>query len=291
MGVNLKSSGVRKLALIIGNVLVILRPKRAAQLSERRMTLVHKNKNYLSMQERLMRYALVQKLEKIQDHKTIAKENRKFWENNSAVQLFTETEDKFESDFLPHCTFIFEKLKKELSKQSEHYNTIVEIGTGNGDVLNYLSEEFPQVDRIIGIDLSQHQTDLNNQKFKSNPKLEFVAADAYDWVLEHGESNTIFVSSRGVLEYFLEERLLDLLTKIHQLGNIFFVAIEPNGADHDFKTQPNTQLYGFEPSFSHNYPRLFKKAGFTLWHFSQKPWHNGGNIQTFIGAKNSSTLN
>ncbi|WP_456441535.1 class I SAM-dependent methyltransferase [Psychroserpens sp.] len=243
------------------------------------------NKDNLTVIERLMRYALVKKLDKIKDHDAIAESNRKFWEDNSAVGLFTETEDTFETDFLPNCTFIFDQLKKELINQSEQYTTIVEIGTGNGDVLNYLSDEFPQVNRLIGIDLSQHQIDLNNKRFIDNKKLEFVAADAYDWIIEHGQSNAIYVSSRGVLEYFLEERLQDLLTKIHQLSNILFVAIEPNGADHNFDTHPTTQLYGDEPSFSHNYPQLFKNSGFTLWHFSQKPWQNGGNLQTFIGAK------
>ena len=112
-----------------------------------------------------------------------------------------------------------------------------------------------------------------------------MTADAVQWVTKYGHSNIIYVSSRGVLEYFLEKRLQEFLNTIYEFGNIFFVAIEPNGTDHDFETQPHSQLYGYEPSFSHNYPRLFKKAGFNLWHFSQKPWHNGGNIQTFIGAK------
>lgn len=277
---------IKKIARILGDALVLLLPNKASQLSENRITLIHKNKNNLNIIERLMRYALVQKLEKIKDHSTIADANREFWVNNNAIELFSETEETFKTDFLPHCSFIFEILKKELSNQSQQFNTIVEIGTGNGDVLEYLSDEFPQINRFVGIDLSKNQTELNNIKFKENNKLEFVALDAYDWVKENGQSNTIFVSSRGVLEYFLEQRLQDFLNEINLLGKTFFVAIEPNDVDHDFDAQPKTQLYGNEPSFSHNYPNLFKNAGFTLWHFSQKPWFNGGNTQTFIGAKN-----
>lgn len=286
MSINFKSGIVLKFARLLGNVLVILQPKKARQLSENRITLVHKNKKNMSLPERLMRYALVKKLEKIEDHDTIAELNRNFWVNNKATELFLETEDTFNTDFLPNCTFIFDLLKKELSNQSEEFDTLVEIGTGNGDVLNYLSAEFPQIDRFIGIDLSQHQIDINNNRFNRDDKLEFVAADAFDWVKEHGHSKTIFVSSRGVLEYFLETRLQEFLNEINLLGKIFFIAIEPNGADHDFETNPNTQLYGNEPSFSHNYPKLFKNAGFSLWHFSQKPWFQDHNIQTFIGAKN-----
>lgn len=282
---NVKSKILQYVAQKLGNLLVFLRPKKARQLSENRITLIHKNKSNLRISEKLMRFALLKKLEKIQDHDTIAELNKNFWVNNKAIELFKETEDTFNTDFLPNCTFIFDLLKKELSNQSEEFNTLVEIGTGNGDVLNYLSLEFPEIDKFVGIDLSIDQIEINNKRFENNKKLEFVAADAFDWIKIHGHSNTIFVSSRGVLEYFLEERLQEFLNEINLLGNTFFIAIEPNGADHDFEKNPNTQLYGHEPSFSHNYPKLFKNAGYSLWHFSQKPWFQGGNIQTFIGAK------
>lgn len=233
-----------------------------------------------------MRAALVKKLDKIENHQTIRDQNRKFWEDKAATELFSETEDGFKTDFLPNCTFIFDILKTELSNASIEFDTLVEIGTGNGDVLNYLSEEFPKINRFVGIDLSPNQIEINNKKFKSNTNLEFVTADAFDWVKEHGHGNTIFISSRGVLEYFIEARLQEFLIEINKLGNTFFVAIEPNGSDHDFDITLNSQLYGNEPSFSHNYPHLFKNAGFSLWHSSQQPWGGGGNtLQTFIGAK------
>jgi len=286
MGLNLKLGIVQKIALSIGNLLVFLLPNKARQLSENRITLIHKNKSNLNIVEKLMRYSLLQRLEKIEDYDTIAKNNREFWIKNDAIDLFKEREDTFEADFLPNCTFIFEMLKNELSNQTEQFNTIVEIGTGNGDVLNYLSKEFPQINRFIGIDLSTDQIELNRKKFEHNQKLEFVARDAFDWVIENGQSNTIFVSSRGVLEYFLEEHLQDLLIKINQLGKTIFVAIEPNAAGHNFETEPKTQLYGNEPSFSHNYPHLFKSAGFSFWHSSQIPFFDSGSTRTFIGAKN-----
>ena len=270
----------------LGNALVALRPEKARQLSENRIALVHRNKNNLSLSERLMRAALMKKLEKIQDYDTIAEQNREFWIKHNATELFSELEDTFATDFIPHCTFIFELLKKELSNAPEEYHTIVEIGTGNGDVLNYLSSEFPKIDRFIGIDLSRDQIELNKVKFNDHKNLEFVAADAYDWVKEFGQPNTIYVTSRGVLEYFLEPRLQDLFNTINGLGKSFFIAIEPNGADHNFETNPNSQLYGHEPSFSHNYPKLFKNAGFNVWHFSQKVWFKASDMQTFIGAKN-----
>ncbi len=286
MNKKLKSILYPLITSTLGNALVALRPEKARQLSENRIALVHRNKNNLSLSERLMRAALMKKLEKIQDYDTIAEQNREFWIKHNATELFSELEDTFKTDFLPHCTFIFQLLKKELSNAPKEFPTLVEIGTGNGDVLDYLSSEFPEIERFIGIDLSRDQIELNNVKFNHNNKLEFVAADAYDWVKEHGQGNTIFVTSRGVLEYFLEPRLQELFNDINRLGKTIFIAIEPNGADHDFETNPNSQLYGHEPSFSHNYPKLFKNAGFEIWHFSQKVWHKASDMQTFVGAKN-----
>lgn len=270
----------------LGNALVALRPEKARQLSANRIALIHRNKNNMSISERLMRAALMQKLDKIQDYEKIAEQNREFWTHNKATELFSELEDTHNTDFLPNCTFIFDLLKKELSNQSEQFDTIVEIGTGNGDVLDYLSSEFPKINRFIGIDLSRDQIELNKIKFNTNKKLDFVAADAYDWVKEYGQGNTIFVTSRGVLEYFLEPRLQDLFMQINKLGKIFFIAIEPNGANHNFEIHPNSQLYGHEPSFSHNYVRLFENADFDVWHFSQKVWSKASDMQTFVGAKN-----
>jgi predicted TPR repeat methyltransferase len=286
MSTIIKSKIIRSLAESLGNMLIALQPKRAQKLSENRITLVHMNKNNLSIPERLMRYALVQKLDAIEDHQKIADLNRKFWEDKTAAELFKHTENKFESDFLPNCTFIFEMLRKILSKQSEKFNTIVEIGTGNGDVLNYLHIQFPKIERFIGIDLSAHQIELNSIKFKNKPTLEFVTSDAFEWVNKKGHDHTIFVTYSGVLEYFIEKRLQEFLININSLGKVIFIAIEPNGANHDFEKNPNTQIYGNEPSFSHNYPHLFKKAGFSLWHFSQKPCLQGGSLQTYVGAKN-----
>lgn len=267
----------------LGNVLVFLLPKKARQLSENGLTVVVNNK--MSIPERLMRAAIFKKLEKKQDYSTIDELHQNYWSNKGQDWL-SQAENLFESDFIPHCTFIFKILKKELSNQPEEFNTLVEIGTGNGKVLEYLSSEFPEINRFVGIDLSLVQIETNNKKYHKNNRLEFLAIDGLEWVKKHGQGNTIFVTSGGVLEYFTQPRLEELLQEIKSLGNIMFVGIEPNSTEHDFETHPNTQIYGREWAFSHNYPKLFEDAGFNLWHFSQKPWFEGDNIQTFIGAKN-----
>lgn len=279
----IKSFVYQLLTATIGNVLVYLQPKKASQLSENGMTLVLDNS--MGITDRLMRSAILKKLENKQDYDTIAELHQNYWANKGD-DFFSKTEAAFHNDFLPNCSFIFDELEKELSNSAHEFDTIVEIGTGSGSVLNYLSSKFPNINHFVGIDLSAVQIDINTKNYNQNTKLEFVASDGFDWVKKHGKENTIFVTSRGVLEYFTEDRLQAFLKEIHLLGNTIFVAIEPKGVDHNYETNPNTQTYGPERSFSHNYPKLFKNAGFHLWHLSYKPHSSQYIIQSFIGARN-----
>jgi hypothetical protein len=277
----IRSIFVEILANTFGQLLILLRPKKAHQLSEKGMTLVLNN---LSITERLMRRAMLKNIEKTQDYDTLAELHQKYWTKQGS-DFFSATNNTFETIFLPDCSFIFELLKKELSNHSQDFNTLVEIGTGNGSVLKYLSSEFPEINHFVGIDLSPVQIKLNNKKFHKNKRLEFVASDGFEWVKKYGQGNTVFVTSRGVLEYFTEERLQAFLKEINGLGKTIFVAIEPNGTDHNFEINPKSQTYGPERSFSHNYPKLFKNAGFRLWHISYKPFDPSFS-HGFFGAKN-----
>ena len=270
------------LANTYGKTMVLFQPKKARQLTEKGMTIVLNGK--LNLTERLMRRAILKKIEKKKDYDALAEFHHNYW-SNQGDSFFSAIEDRFEKSFIPDCGFIFDRLKEELQKEAGTCFALVEIGTGNGKVLEYLSSEFPKIEKFIGIDLSQDQTEINKKQYQQNAKLEFVASDGFEWVKKHGYGNTVFVTNGGVLEYFTEERLQAFLKEIKNLGKIYFVAIEPNGIEHNFETNPNTEPYGYERSFSHNYTKLFKNAGFSLWHFSQQPWPGCVGInKTIIGA-------
>jgi len=271
---------IKKLA---GSILAAIQPKRAFELAKRGMTIV--DDDTFSLADRLMRNAILSKAEKEGDFDALAEFQRNYWVNRGK-DFFFEMDDSFKNAFLPDCAFIFDILKEKLEKENTHFNTLVEIGTGNGKVLEYLGSKFPGIDRLVGIDLSPDQIIINHQKFKKKTRFEFVASDGFEWVREHGHGNMIFVTSRGVLEYFTEKRLKDFFELLNSLGKIVIVAIEPNGVDHDFAKNPKSQPYGQERSFSHNYPLLFKNAGFRLWHHSKKPYAEEVYYFSFIGAMN-----
>lgn len=277
----IKSLLLDVLTVTYGNALIFLRPKRVQQLSEEGMTLVL---NKMSISDRLMRRAILRKLETKKDYNKLADLHQNYWKHKGA-NFFKNNEKTFVNEFLKNCIFIFDELEKEISKSPNSYHTMVEIGTGSGSVLNYLCSRFDTIEQFIGIDLSQEQIQLNKEKFGDNKKIRFVASDGFDWIREHAQGNTIFLTSRGVLEYFTEHRLQAFLQAVNRLGKTMFIAIEPNGTDHDLETNPKSQPYGYERSFSHNYAQLFKNANFELWHFSQKPLDSLAYM-SFIGAKN-----
>ena len=265
-----------------GRLLVFLRPKKAIELSEGGMTIVFKNT--MSIPERLMRNAIFKKLEKNHDYNALVKLHKNYW-TNKGTELFIETKDAFENVFIPNWTFIFDELEQKLLNSTIPFHTMVEIGTGNGSVLNYLRKKFPKIEKFIGLDLSAPQMDLNREKYKTHSSLNFVAGDAVEWIRQYGQSHTIFITSGGVLEYFTELQLQVFLGEINKLGATIFVAIEPNDVNHNFALNPNFQIYGYERSFSHNYEKIFTNAGFKIWHLSRKAspedWYN----LTFIGAE------
>lgn len=267
-----------KIKEIIGNSLLVLFPKKAKELSKKGVTL-----NFtLSKVERLMKDAILKKTENNADYDDLADLHRNNWVNQGK-HFFEITEARFQNDFLPNASFIFDILKEKLSGREQDFDTLIEIGTGSGSVLNYLSDKFPEIKKMIGIDLSVEQVAINTNKYNGNARLEFVASDGFDWVVKHAKGNTIFVTYGGVLEYFTERRLADFLSYVHGLEQVIFVAIEPIGIDHDFDVNPNTELYGIERSFSHNYPKLFQNAGFNLWYESNDKFIHDYRF-SFIGA-------
>ncbi len=274
------STPSRSLKLMLGNLLIKLFPQKADHLKQAGMTLVIQDK--MSKRERLMRAAILAKVEEQEDYSELSELHKNYWLNRGD-DYFNLTDDNFQSVFLPDCSFVFDHLKDQLG-DTHSYKRLVEIGTGNGDVLMYLAEKFPQIEEFYGIDLSPKQTQANNKRLTRH-SVKFVAADGFDWVNENGVPDTIYVTSRGVLEYFTQERLLAFFQMIMGQGPAVFVAIEPNDIDFDYEKDLESRPYGNERSFSHNYKRVFERAGFDIQHLSWKVYDENDHKLVFIIAK------
>ncbi|GEM_PF-5015592 len=160
----------------------------------------------------------------------------------------------------------------ELLSANQSYNTICEIGTGNGMFLDYLSGEFPTIKKFVGIDLNQQQITDNKKTYK-NSGLEFVHTEITDWVRTENKNGIIFVTV-CVLEYFSQKALEELLDLIRK--NISPVAIaisEPTNINLD--SQVISKPRG-RAAYSYNYPHLFKQHGYKI--FRQELQHVDPNI-------------
>lgn len=260
-----------KLKELLGNILIVVLPKKTAKLTKKGISFNVKNE--FSLIDRLMRNALLKNAEKKEDFNKLAEYHENFWKETGR-KYFSNKENVLEDFFLPNGSLVFERLQNILNNQSQNFSTMVEIGTGDGVVLNYLKDKFPQVEKFVGIDMSKEQISVNKKNFEQIDKLEFVASEGFDWIKENGSGATIFFTSGGVLEYFTEQRLQELFHYLNTLDPVIFIAIEPIGLNDDFSINPNSRPYGHERSFSHDYARLFKNAGFSLWYEAKTPFNN-----------------
>ena len=268
---------------IVGSILIVIMPKKAKELSNKGMTI----DVGLTLKERLIRHTLLGKAKKDEDFETLSQFHQDFWTNKADEYFSTRFfNNVLEDFFIPKCSFLVDLLKEKVDQEDGKFNILVEIGTGEGTVLNYLSSQLPNVNRFIGIDLSTAQIESNKNLFSKNKKLEFVASDAFDWIKENRNDHMIIITCNGVLEYFTQSRLQDFFNELNSFGKVIFVAIEPIGVNHDFLKNPNSEIYGVENSFSHNYVKMFKDAGFNIWHQSKENYLNSDLYMDFIGAKN-----
>ena len=267
---------------IIGNILLTLFPKKVASLEKRGLTIIDPKFNII---ERQMRNAILKKAASRNNFDKLSKIHNDYWVNQG-IDVFSWN-NSFRANFLPNCTFLLDIVKEKYFKNEIQFDTLVEIGTGNGDVLYYLETNFPKIDRFIGIDLSTEQTKINQEKYKENVRLEFVNSDAFEWVKREGRKNTIFMTSNGVFEYFTEQQLRGFIEYTSNLGQVLFVTIEPTTVNQTFEANPNSVIYGIEKSFSHHYGKIFQEYGFKIFHHSTKILHSGGDIEmNYILAKN-----
>lgn len=238
--------------------------------------------SHLNLRKRIIRYAILKKVEKQQDYNRLSALHTNYWKNRG-YDFFRTSSDKFVHEFLPNYKFIFDLLKQKLSEDNIEYNTLVEIGSGNGKALNYLSQNLSGIKTFIGLDLSEHQVESNNETYKSNNNLKFIAVDGFKWIKEYTRSNTIVVTMGGVLEYFTQQQIKELLTVLKNLEHIQIITIEPVSNDQKV-TDEKSIIFSPERTFSHNYYYLFQKAGFKIWHYSKKQCDSYTMI--YMGASN-----
>lgn len=190
------------------------------------------------------------------------------WKGEQAVSFHAQAQARFDNFWLKHHSAIVEPLRQLFEQSSdtriEEYHSLCEVGCGSGLVLEDIARRLPNVEKLIGLDLSDQQTQINRTR-TVDERITFEAGDATAWIPAHGGAGTVYLTVAGVFEYFSRSALQELFAYIalHQTPTAVAL-IEPIPADYDFKNEVASRPYGFENSLGHNYPRLLREAGFRI---------------------------
>ena len=240
---------------ILANLAVRVFPRRAAAIEQ------NISDADAILLDRLIRFGLIQKT---YGHNDISDLHHRVWAGAQGENFAKKFSDRFESWFISSHKSIVDELGNLLAKYPGQYKNLYEIGCGDGQVVNYLSTRLKKIDQFVGIDINERVISSNRKSYKS-PKLSFVCGNAKNWIAQNGLPGSIFFSNGGVLEYFSEKEIIDLLSKIVvDLRPSLFAIVEPLAADFNLESEKSSRPFGIEWSFTHNYPKMFAESGFTI---------------------------
>jgi SAM-dependent methyltransferase len=249
---------IDSLKYLSGACLARLNPQRC-QLIEQAFTLPYFDpKIGHGIANRLIRHYVGQRAGR--DPSQLEQLHKAFWGGRSAEGWYSETADRIEKVVIPALSDVVQLVRPYLRQQ--RVQRVVELGTGNGEWLNYLSHQWDFVGQYVGIDLAEQQIASNQRRY---PKLQFEAADLTDWMAERSEPNSMFVTHCGVLEYLAPNSLRTVAEKMAERAtDSLFLLVEPLADNYPLVGSEPSRVHGPEMSYSHNYPYLLQCAGMQL---------------------------
>lgn len=243
-----------------GRVLMALLP---ATTRERYQTAFFTGNQTEGLTGRMIRAELNRRFYALGESERRRLNRERFWGGKAGVEWHENERRRLAGgeqspEFLRYRTPVVAELKK--LQAGGRYETVCEIGTGNGLFLVHLSRELPGVRRFVGIDLNPDQIARNREIYAESP-LEFASVEAEVWVAANLTAPTIFVTA-GTLECFTEIELRELLERIARAGVPAVVAVcEPVNID---LASTIVSVPRGNTMYSHNYPHLLQAAGFTI---------------------------
>jgi len=213
--------------------------------------------------DRLISDALIHRAANRGDHEGLRSHLAQYWQGSAAAAFYETYSDRFEKSFLGEHYCVVEALAELIGGSPEAYKHLYEIGCGDGQVLNHLSQKFSGIDEFVGLDINQSIIE-KNQAFYKNPRVTFQSGDATDWLNENAKAGSILMSYGGVMEYFMEKELVEMFAVLKQKSPFTIALVEPLYDGYDRSREIHSRSSGKEHSFSHNHAHLLKQAGFTI---------------------------
>lgn len=248
-----------QIKLTLGRVLLALLPGQA------KAVLQHGDPMDFTGLQRLLVAGHLHRARRSGDWAALTPIQQRFWAGRGG-KLFNSVQgvaDRFETWFLGPHQAVVEALAPEIG-DGKGWQQLVELGSGNGLALDFLSRRFPGLPLLTGVDLNAESAVSNTARY-GNPRLRFVAGEASAWVQQNTSGRQVWFSNAGVLEYLSEAQVLGIYKNISQQPqSAVFALVEPLQPGHDLATETASRVNLLEHSHSHNHPALFRQAGWQI---------------------------
>lgn len=210
------------------------------------------------------------------DHETLRRYLTHYWSSAASTEFYEGFSHRFEDLFLRYHAVIADHIAALLPLLGDGPIRLVEVGCGDGRVLEWFAARFDRISDLHGVDLNSGQIEKCRAAYSTSPRCHFHEGDLLEWLQANPVPRTVLVSNGGVFEYLLEHELLNLFSKLRLSCAPCLVAItESIATDHDLEAEVHSLPYGHEFALSHNYPALFRSAGFELTWKQNRPTQPG----------------
>ena len=238
--------------------------------------------------QKLVLAAFVAKCLKEQTPEKLTELQTWLWRSGQAVTFHAAASNRFQTWWLDTHSKILDDITSAQQDMNEPF-TLCEIGCGSGLILRDIRKrKTANFSRYIGLDLSPKQIETNKAEATENPDfsgIEYVAADAREWIPKNIQQGWVILTNAGVMEYWTQEQLRSFFQSIESTPGCMLALIEPLGEDFDPDVETQSRPYHFEQSFSHPYPQLLEQHGWSV--VSRKAAEVGGLRWILLCARNA----
>lgn len=199
----------RRVKAAAGRLLAAINPQLAARIYQQPFT------QNLSYHERLLRNARQHQAIGERDHETLHQFLIDYWSSPFSQEFFTTFGHRFEELFLRFHSEIATQLREQLASLPEHQEVkLVEVGCGDGKVLQHLAENIPRINHLTGLDLSKEEIAECKKRYPASSRIEFTAEDIFDWLQANSDTALVLFTNGGVLEYFTRAQITRLFSLV-----------------------------------------------------------------------------
>jgi SAM-dependent methyltransferase len=246
------------LKLIVGRMAEAVLPELGREIDEGR------NNGRAARLKRAIVYARLRRAQAQGDPAAVENALSAFWKGASGDRFFSRYADDRFNMFRENHAVVIEALAERLEASGVRFSRLVEIGCGEGAVLEYCAERLPGLSQAVGLDINAAVVAEAQARQPAGGKVSFVNTDARDWLAAHPQPGTILLSNGGVLEYFSQGAFDRLLQALGAAPPAAIVLVEPVAPEHDLATQTQSFNFGIENSFSHHHRHRLEQAGFEV---------------------------